>query len=141
MSGPGGSASGLVTVCEANGEFEAQTLVAILAEAGIDAHVFPLATIPIPDPFRARAPGRMPVQVAAADLERATEAIAAARESAARIDWDEVEVGDPPPEVAAALGGRRRRGRLRFLALAIVAIAVLVAIASLASSVPWRPGS
>lgn len=137
MSGAG-ERGGLVTVVEAANEFEAQTVVAVLAEAGVEAFVFPLATIPIPDPLRNRPAGRMPVQVAAADLERAREALAEAKEAAARLDWDEVEVGDPPPEVAAALGRTRSSRRFRWLVLSLVAIAVLLSLAVVASSFPWR---
>jgi len=132
--------SRLVTVVEAAGEFEAQTVVAVLAEAGIDAHVFPLATIPIPDALRARPAGILPVQVAAADLLRARAALAAAREAAANLDWDEVEVGDPPPEVAAALGRRRGTRRMRALVLALIAIAGLIAFAVIATGFTWGRG-
>lgn len=137
MSGSG-QAAGLVTVVEASSEFEAQTIVAVLAEAGIEAAVFPLATIPIPDPLRNRPAGRMPVQVAAADLERARAALAEAKDAAEQLDWNEVDVGDPPPEVAAVLGRRRGPRRMRFLALVVLAIAVLLSLAVIASSVPWR---
>jgi hypothetical protein len=137
MSGSG-QAAGLLTVVEASSEFEAQTIVAVLAEAGIEAAVFPLATIPIPDPLRNRPAGRMPVQVAAADLERARAALADAKDAAEQLDWNEVDVGDPPPEVAAVLDRRRGPRRMRFLALVVLAIAVLLSLAVIASSVPWR---
>ena len=136
--GSGASSSGLVTVVEAASEFEAQTVIAVLAEAGIEAHVFPLAAIPIPDPLRARPLGRMPVQVAAGDLERARAALAEARESAAEIDWDEVDVGEPPPEVAAELARPRGPRRRRMLALVLLVVAVILSLAVVASSLPWR---
>lgn len=141
MSAGDASASGLVTVVEAASEFEAQTVVAVLADAGIEAHVFPLATIPIPDALRARPSGAMPVQVAAADLARARAALAAAREAAASLDWDAVELGDPPPEIAASLGRSRGRRRLRALALALIALGAIIALAVIAASFPWRSAS
>lgn len=141
MSEGHASASGLVTVFEAAGEFEAQTVVAVLADAGIEAHVFPLATIPIPDALRARPAGVMPVQVARADLERARAALAAAREAAANLDWDTVELGDPPPEVAASLGRSRSRGRLRLLAIGLLALAAMIALAVVATGFPGRSAS
>jgi hypothetical protein len=135
---PAGEPGGLVTVAEAASEFEAQTIVAVLAEAGIEAAVFPLAAIPIPDPLRNRPAGRMPVQVAAGDLARARAALAEAKDAAARLDWDSVEVGEPPPEVAAVLERPRRPRRMRFLVLAVLAIAVLLSLAVITSSFPWR---
>jgi len=133
----GRTSEGLVTVHEAAGEFEARTVVAVLEDAGIEAFVFPLANIPIPDPFRPGPLGRVPVQVAASDAERARAAIAAARDDAGRIDWDEVDVGEPTPEVEAALGRWPAPGRFRFLALSVVAIAVVLALVAILSAFPW----
>lgn len=141
MSPGDASASGLATVVEAGSEFEAQTVVAVLADAGIEAHVFPLATIPIPNALRARPTGAMPVQVAAADLGRARAALAAAREAAANLDWDAVEVGDPPPDIAASLARSRGSRRLRTLAFALIALAALIVLTFVAASFPWRGAS
>jgi uncharacterized membrane protein YcjF (UPF0283 family) len=80
----------------------------------------------------------MPVQVAAGDLARARAALAEAKDAAARLDWDSVEVGEPPPEVAAVLERPRKSRRMRFLVLAVLAIAVLLSLAVITSSFPWR---
>ena len=138
MTATGEARGGLVTVAEAASEFEAQTIVAVLADSGIDAVVFPLATIPIPDPLRNRPPGRMPVQVAADDLGRARAVLAEAKQAAAGLDWDEVDVGEPPPEVAATLVRTHGRRRGRLLAPIAMLIAALLALVIIASSFPWR---
>jgi hypothetical protein len=48
--------------------------------------------------FRADAPGRVRVLVRERDLAAAAEAIRAAREEAATIDWDSVDLGGPERE-------------------------------------------
>jgi hypothetical protein len=104
----------LATAVDAASEFEARTIVVVLEDAGIRAFVFPLADLPIPDPFTGRA-RTVPVQVAAGDLERARTVLAENRRDAAQIDWDELGTDDPPPTPLGA-------GPLRALSRALVAV-------------------
>jgi hypothetical protein len=76
---------------EAASELEANLLVAILAEAGIEAR----AAGALSANFRAEVPGRVRVFVRRAQAEAARDAIAAARAEAAEIDWSQIDVGEP----------------------------------------------
>ncbi|MFO0827388.1 MAG: DUF2007 domain-containing protein [Phycisphaerales bacterium] len=87
----------LVTVYEAEHEFEAHTVAAVLADANIRAFVFSGSVLGYADPiFGLR--GRVPVQVAEAHLERARRALKEAKYIGASIDWDSVDVGEDEPD-------------------------------------------
>jgi hypothetical protein len=79
----------LVTLTTRPTEFEANTLVAVLQEAGIEAFAF---GIPALTPLGMRI-GGCPVQVRQADLDRAKRAISQNVADSVDIDWDEVDVG------------------------------------------------
>ena len=86
----------------ARNEFEAQCVRSVLEDAGIKS----VALVPgqgiFGFPLRASAPG-VPVRVLPEDHSRALQVIAEARWVGRSIDWDEVDVGDVPPEVARVL--------------------------------------
>lgn len=81
----------LVTVFTYASEFEAQTKAAVLHEAGIDAFVFGsvYGTLPLATKFL-----RVPLQVRAADVERARAVLVESKIEAASVDWDSVDLGE-----------------------------------------------
>jgi hypothetical protein len=120
-------AGDMPTAYEARNEFEAQCVRGVLEDAGIRSVTVPAGQAIFGFPLRAGARG-VPVRVLPDDLSRARQVIAEARWTGRSIDWDEVDVGEVPPEVARMLGGDRagrwiRRG---ILGVAWVIIAVIV---------------
>lgn len=81
----------LMTVAAAKTAFEANTIVAMLADAGIEASAFDgaFSALPLQSRFT-----RVPVQVRARDLDAAKAALAEMRAAAADIDWESVDVGE-----------------------------------------------
>lgn len=86
----------LVTLIETGGEFEARTIVAVLEDAGIEAHVFVLGNLGLPQPLSPGARG-IPVMVRQSRREFAERVLAESRELGASVDWESVDVGDEPP--------------------------------------------
>lgn len=81
----------LATLRTVGSEFEAHTLVAVLREEGIEAHVFAAmhASLPLGQRYFG-----VPVQVRRADLERARAALEKNATDSVDLDWDEVDVGE-----------------------------------------------
>ncbi len=98
---------GLVTVVETDHEFEAQAIAAVLKDAGIEAFVFPFAILPSSGPLGPFV--RVPVQVAADQLDAAKAVLAANRVEGPEVDWDEVDVGQPEPDPGARIDPLARR--------------------------------
>lgn len=98
-------------VYEARDDFEAQCVRSVLLEAGIRSVVLSSGESIFGFPMRA---GRavVPVRVLEEDLSQAKQAISEARWTGRSVDWDEVDVGEVPPEVAQVL---RRAGRERVI--------------------------
>jgi hypothetical protein len=123
------------TVFEARSEFEAQCVRGVLEDAGIRSVTVPTGQGIFGFPLRAGA-RTVPVRVLPDDLSRARQALSEARWTGKSVDWDEVDVGEMPPEVARVLAGARRDRWVRraFLAVAWVALAfvALAAVSSLA---------
>ena len=112
---------------EARSEFEAQCVRSVLSDAGIASVIPPTGQAIFGFPLRTGG-NTVPVRVLPEDLSRARQVLAEARWTGKSIDWDEVDVGEVPPEVARVLRGDRagrwiRRG---ILAVAWVLIAVIV---------------
>jgi hypothetical protein len=104
---------------DARNEFEAQCVRSVLEDAGIRSVTLPTGQGVFGFPLRAGTAG-VPVRVLPEDHSRALQVIAEARWVGRSIDWDEIDVGDVPPEVARMLG----RGRSeRVLARAMMAVA------------------
>ena len=91
----------LVTLTTRATEFEAQTLVAVLQEAGINAFAF--GAIPAMEPLGQRLTPAV-VQVRRADLQLAQAALNQNVADSVDLDWNEVDVGesedDAPPTPA-----------------------------------------
>ena len=101
---------------EARSEFEAQCVRSVLEDAGIASVIPPTGQAIFGFPMRTGL-NTVPVRVLPEDLSRARQVLAEARWTGKSIDWDEVDVGEAPPEVARMLGGDRvgrwiRRGIL-----------------------------
>lgn len=107
----------LVTLIEVATEFEARTIVAVLDDSGIEAHVFVLGNLGLPMSLSPGARG-VPVQVRASALAAARTALEESLQRGASVDWDSVDVGDEPPFVP-----RRRtlRSLVRLGAVALLA--------------------
>lgn len=116
----------LVTLMEANGEFEARMIVAVLEEAGIEAHVFVLGNLGLPMPLSPGSRGT-PVQVRKSALEAARAALKENRELGASVDWDSVDVGAEPPFLP------RRRSLRSFVRLAAMALLIGGAASAIAA--------
>ena len=80
----------LVTLVSTPSEFEAQTLVAVLAEAGIEAFAFGVPALPA----LGMRLGGCPVQVRQSDLERARQALAQNVADSVDLDWDDADLGE-----------------------------------------------
>ena len=106
----------LVLLCSCQHELEAQSLSAILEEAGIFAVV---NSSPFTALSCAIAPGsEVTLRVPQDQLELAKQALEISRIHAATIDWDEVDLGDMPPEVENLIQQREViHGFSRFVAL------------------------
>lgn len=123
----------LVCLVEASTAFEAQTIIAVLADSDIRAFSFAAG----PLGFAGSMSGidaRMPVQVAAADLDRARAALKEARLIGASIDWDSVDVGEPEPDrgvlrsLLDALRSPLFAARMRTLLIAVLVLLVCVIV-------------
>lgn len=88
----------LVTVFQAASEFEANSMVVVLEDAGVRACTFGAGTLPSVRTLTTGQPARVPVQVSRRDFERAAALVAALPASAGEINWDEVDVGEPLPD-------------------------------------------
>ncbi|MCL4212187.1 MAG: hypothetical protein HRU76_04505 [Phycisphaeraceae bacterium] len=121
----------LVILTHAAGEFEAQAKIIVLAEAGIDAAVFPgeaawLGTASFQQQRRG-----VPIWVRAEDRERAAAALERQIADSVDIDWDEVEVGEPDAETRQVAEGGSL-GRLLLILPVVLAIAAAVVLLRLA---------
>jgi len=117
----------LVTLTVKPNEFAAESVVAVLDEAGIPAWTFGLGQAALP--LGERLIG-VPVQVRKADLERAKEALKQQVADSVDIDWDSVDVGERADDLP--LTSRRRMPlmvRLGFvLAVSLMVIMLLGAV-------------
>ena len=115
----------LVLLCSCQHELEAQSLSAILEEAGIFAVV---NSSPFTVLSCAIAPGsEVTLRVPQDQLELAKQALEISRIHAATIDWDEVDLGEMPPEVENLIQQREViHGFARFLAVTGMILGLLI---------------
>ena len=115
----------LVMLCSCQHELEAQSLSAILEEAGIFAVV---NSSPFTVLSCAIAPGsEVTLRVPQDQLELAKQALEISRIHAATIDWDEVDLGEMPPEVENLIQQREViHGFSRFLAVTGMILGLLI---------------
>lgn len=80
-----------VLLASARNEVEAAAICSALAAYGIQAS----ATGGYTSGFKAEAPGEVKVMVKHGDLERAAQALKEIRQEQGKIDWSDVDVGEP----------------------------------------------
>ncbi|MDY7109177.1 MAG: DUF2007 domain-containing protein [Planctomycetota bacterium] len=117
----------LATLLRAHTPFEAHTLAAVLADAGIEAFVFDsayagfgLSLVP--------GKGGVPLQVRRGDVEQARRVIRENASDSIDIDWAEVDVGERADTLPL-----HRPDRMPMLARLAFAVTVLVLLAGLAA--------
>ena len=81
----------LQTVVTAKSEFEAHAVIAVLKEAGIEAHAFGYVKQALPLDMKFTS---VPVQVRATDLRRAKMELKQNISDSVDLDWDEIDVGE-----------------------------------------------
>jgi hypothetical protein len=112
----------LATLTVVPTEFEANALVVVLKEAGIEAFAFGIPQAGLGAPFTA---GQgVPVQVRRADLEQARAALDRNVADSIDIDWDEVDVGSR--EDALPLHSPRRMPVGAKIAMVLAIVIVLI---------------
>ena len=123
------SADALTTLLTVQSAFEANTIVAVLQDAGIDAVAFDAEDAGFGPTFRPEVRG-VPVQVPRCDLERAREAVEAGVSASVDIDWDAIDIGVREDDLPL-----REPGRMPLLARIAFVIAVLLVLAGLIAGV------
>ena len=123
-------AGGMPVAYDARNEFEAQCVRSVLEDAGIRSVTLPSGQAIFGFPLRAGAAG-VPVRVLAEDLSRAKQVIAEARWVGRSVDWDEVDVGEMPPDVARIMARTRRDRWVQRAVMAVAWLALLVVFGSI----------
>lgn len=123
-------AGDLPTAAEAQNEFQAEAIRAVLIDAGISSIYVPSGSSLF---GFSTAPGRtIPVKVLPQDLSRAKEVLSRAKFVGRSVDWDDVDVGDMPPEVRTTLEqgrtAQRAGGFLVWLGAVVAALIALLVI-------------
>ena len=113
----------LVTLVVKSTEFEANTTVAILDDAGIKAFAFSAMRAALP--LNERMTG-VPVQVRRMDFERAERALQQNIADSVDLDWDSVDVGDREDDLP--LTSRKGMPPLMKAGFATAVVAVVVMI-------------
>ncbi|MBL9141467.1 MAG: hypothetical protein JNK53_06325 [Phycisphaerae bacterium] len=130
-------AGDLPTLTFARSEFEAGTIRAVLSEAGIRSIAVPCGTGIFGFPMGTRGEG-IPIRVLPNDLNRAREVLSEARFVGQSVDWDDVDIGEMPPEIRATLerGGLPRRAGGIMVWVGGV-IAVIIGVLMLGGLIMW----
>ena len=118
--------SGLVPLMTCQNELEAQTVKAALEDAGIPVFVFEKGSLGIGLTHATSRIGGVQVQVPPDQLEAARQALELLQVDAARIDWNTVDVGEPPDEVVRTLASSGFMHRFRQFVITIGPIVGLV---------------
>ncbi len=122
----------LVTLAQAKTEFEANMIVSILANAGIEAFAFGSAYSALPLNTRFM---RVPVQVRESELEAARAALKQNIEDSVDIDWDEVDVGQREDQLPLREPGRMPLAAK--LAFALILTLLLVTVIVMLVTMVW----
>lgn len=122
-------AAAMPVAFEARNEFEARCVQSVLEDAGIRSVTLPTGQAIFGFPMRVGS--MVPVRVLPDDLTRARQAIAEARWVGRSVDWDDVDVGEMPPEVARMLARSRSDAWIRRGILGVAWAAILAVLASI----------
>ena len=112
----------LVTITKTPTEFQANILVAVLREAGIEAFAFGTVS----GAYVGMGVLPVPVQVRSVDLERAKEALKQNASDSVDLDWDEIDVGER--EDQTPLTHRKGMPLMARISITVAAIIVIVMI-------------
>jgi hypothetical protein len=118
----------LVTVLTCASEFEAETKIIVLKEAGIEAFSFGAVHGALPLSLKAL---QVPVQVRAGDADRARAVLAENKIESAGVDWDSVDVGEREDDLPL-----RKPGRMPLLARIGFVLAMIV-LATMLAGIAW----
>ena len=124
-------ASSMPIACEARNEFEAQCVQSVLEDAGIQSVVDPSGVAIFGFPLRAGSTV-VPVRVLPEDLSRAKQMISEARWVGKSVDWDDVDVGEMPPDVIRMLSRARTDRVIGRVMMAVAWIAIATVLVSIA---------
>ena len=122
---------GLVGLMDCRTELEAREVCAVLEEAGMPAFVFSKGGLGIDMVSGDARIGIAQVQVPAVRLEEARDILRSVEEISSLIDWDQVDVGEMPDEVAEVLASRsavHALGRFVVTAGPIIGLIILLAV-------------
>lgn len=122
---------GLVCLMNCRSELEAREICTLLEEADMPAYVFSKGGLGVDMVSGDARIGVAQVQVPAVRLEEARSIIRSVEEVSSMIDWDEVDVGEMPDEVAEVLASRgavHALGRFVVTVGPILGILILLAV-------------
>ena len=124
MNGPPDEPAVLIT---ARSSIEAHSIVALLAEAGVEASALDAAHLAAGTPL-AEGAHRVPVHVRADELERAREILETNLADSVNIDWETLDVGERGDTLPLRTPGRMPLpARIAFVITVLVALTGLVA--------------
>ncbi len=104
---------GLAPLTTCSNELEAQEIRMILEEAGMPAFVFDKGGLGLNMADGEARVGATQVQVPSGRIDEARSILESIVSDSAGIDWEQVDVGDMPPEVADVLGSRNAMHSVR----------------------------
>lgn len=123
--------SSMPIACEARNEFEAQCVQSVLEDAGIQSIRDPSGVAIFGFPLRAGSTA-VPVRVLPEDLSRARQMISEARWVGKSVDWDDVDVGEMPPDVIRMLSRARSDRVIGHVIMAVAWVAIAAVMVSIA---------
>ncbi len=136
MSDPSMPEEGLELLLNCRNEIAAQEIRALLEAAGMPAFVFGKGGLGLNMSDEAARHGGLQVQVPAGRVEEARGILKSIEAEASEIDWDEVDVGDMPPEVADIVESREVTHAIRrFVVAAGPFLGILILVAAVAGIV------
>ena len=106
MTGTRQNSDPLVAVMDCKNELEGQEIRSVIEDAGIPAFVLETEILGLGLNRADSRLGGVQVKVALSNRAQALEALEIARVESAGIDWDNVDVGEPPMEVMDVLDNR-----------------------------------
>lgn len=136
MSDSTGTDEGLEFLLNCRNEIAAQEIRCLLEAAGMPAFVFGKGGLGLNMSDEVARHGGLQVQVPAGRVQEARDILKSIESDASLIDWDEVDVGDMPPEVADIVESREVTHAIRrFVVSAGPFLGILILLAAVAGIV------